>query len=156
MVHLGDDAFTLQYFHELPGDSQTFRCATGVFPNFVGPCDGGTDINSIPISKQLSSIKALGKGSDLEKALATTVLVYNSYSDTDGRISKAEAKDLLQTQFHNFIQGQEAKPKYKELMSDLEEDKDGKINFEDFMVLLLSVSLMSDLFQEIQKVKNTK
>ncbi|MEE6501894.1 hypothetical protein FKM82_004350 [Ascaphus truei] len=111
---------------------------------------------AIPISKQLSSIKALGKGSELEKALATTVLVYNSYSDSDGRISKAEAKDLLQTQFQNFIQGQETKPKYKELISDLDGDKDGKIDFEDFMILLLSLCLMSDLFHEIRKVKNTK
>uniref|UniRef100_A0A8C5WC97 Sentan, cilia apical structure protein n=1 Tax=Leptobrachium leishanense TaxID=445787 RepID=A0A8C5WC97_9ANUR len=112
--------------------------------------------NSIPIPKQLSSIKALGKGTDLEKAIATTILVYNSYSDSDGRISKADAVDLLKTQFHNFAQGQETKPKYNELMSDLEKDKDGKIDFEDVMVLLLSVSLMSDLFQEIRHVKNTK
>ncbi|KAM4650956.1 sentan [Discoglossus pictus] len=112
--------------------------------------------NTIPISKQLSSIKALGKGSDLEKAIATTVLVYNSYSDSNGKISKAEAKELLQTQFQNFVQGQEEKPKYKELISDLDENTDGKIEFEDFMVLLLSVSLMSNLFEEIRKVKNTK
>ncbi|XP_053544964.1 sentan [Bombina bombina] len=112
--------------------------------------------NTIPISKQLSSIKALGKGSDLEKAFATTILVYNSHSDDDGKMYKKEAKELLQTQFPNFVQGQETKPKYKEIMSNLEEDKDGKMDFEDFMVYLLSISIMSDFFQEIRKVKNTK
>ncbi|KAM3915702.1 sentan [Leptodactylus fuscus] len=110
--------------------------------------------NAIPVSKQLSSIKALGKGSELEKAIATAVLVYNSYADNDGKINKAEAKDLLQTQFQNFTQGQETKPKYKELMKDLEED--GQMEFEDFMILLLSVTLMSDLFSEIRQTKNTK
>ncbi|CAH2312993.1 sentan [Pelobates cultripes] len=112
--------------------------------------------NTIPIPKQLSSIKALGKGTDLEKAIATTILVYYLYADSDGRITKADAIDMLQTQFHNFTQGQETKPKYKELMTDLEQDKDRRIDFEDVMVLLLSVSLMSDLFQEIRHVKNTK
>ncbi|KAE8612616.1 hypothetical protein XENTR_v10012917 [Xenopus tropicalis] len=112
--------------------------------------------NSIPIPKQLASIKALGKGSDLEKAMATTILVYNSNCDADGRISKSAAKDLLLTQFQNFIKGQETKPKYKEIISDLEQDQDAKINLEDFMILLLSVSLLSDLLQEIRKVKNTK
>ncbi|XP_053325334.1 sentan [Spea bombifrons] len=112
--------------------------------------------NAIPIAKQLSSIKALGKGSDLEKAIATTILVYNTYAEADGKIGKGEAKDLLQTQFQNFSQGQETKPKYKELIADLEQDKDGKMDFEDFMVLLLSVSLMSDLFREIRQVKNSK
>ncbi|KAM8931174.1 sentan [Pelodytes ibericus] len=112
--------------------------------------------NAIPIPKQLATVKALGKGTDLEKAVATTILVYNSYSDEEGKVSKATAKELLQTQFQSFTQGQETKPKYKELISDLEQDKDGKIDFEDVMVLLLSVSLMSDLFKEIRQVKSTK
>ncbi|XP_075039462.1 sentan [Mixophyes fleayi] len=112
--------------------------------------------SAIPISKQLSSIKALGKGSELEKAIATTILVYNSYADIDGKISKAGAKDLLQTQFQNFAEGQETKSKYKELITDLEQDSEGKMDFEDFMVLLLSVTLMSDLFAEIRQTKNTK
>ncbi|XP_069502326.1 sentan [Ambystoma mexicanum] len=107
-------------------------------------------------SQQLASVKALGKGSDLEKAFATAALVYNSHADSDGKLSKAEAQDLLQTEFAHFLQGQETKPKYKELITDLKEDKDSKIDFEDFMVVLLSFGVMSDLFYEIKKVKNTK
>ncbi|XP_077133987.1 sentan [Ranitomeya variabilis] len=112
--------------------------------------------NTIPISKQLASIKALGKGSELEKAIATAILVYNSCADNDGKVSKGEVKDLLPSQFQNFTQGQETKPKYKELMKDLEEDSKGQMDFEDFMILLLSVTLMSDLFTEIRQAKNTK
>nr|XP_005297920.1 sentan [Chrysemys picta bellii] len=109
-----------------------------------------------PISKQLASVKALGKGSDLEKAFATAALVYNNSADPEGKLSKAETKTLLQTQFMNFIQGQESKPKYQEIISALDEDKDDKIDFEDFMILLLSLALMSDLLQEIRNVSTTK
>ncbi|TFK11587.1 ephrin type-B receptor 1 [Platysternon megacephalum] len=109
-----------------------------------------------PISKQLASVKALGKGSDLEKAFATAALVYNNSADPEGKLSKAETKTLLQTQFMNFIQGQESKPKYQEIISALDEDKDNKIDFEDFMILLLSLALMSDLLQEIRNVRTTK
>ncbi|KYO25026.1 sentan [Alligator mississippiensis] len=104
----------------------------------------------IPISKQLASVKALGKGSDLEKAFATAVLVYSNAADSEGKLSKAGARTLLQTQFGHFIQGQENKPKYKEILSALEEDPDNKLEFEDFMILLLSIALMSDLLQEIR------
>ncbi|CAM5153807.1 unnamed protein product [Natator depressus] len=110
----------------------------------------------LPISKQLASVKALGKGSDLEKAFATAALVYNNSADPDGKLNKAETKTLLQTQFMNFIQGQESKPKYQEIISALDEDKDNKIDFEDFMILLLSLALMSDLLQEIRNVRTTK
>ncbi|NXE74282.1 SNTAN protein, partial [Cochlearius cochlearius] len=99
---------------------------------------------------------ALAKGSDLEKALATAALVYNNSTDPEGKLSKAETKSLLQAQFGAFIQGQENKPKYQEIISALDEESENKIDFEDFMILLVSLTLMSDLLQEIRNVKTTK
>ncbi|XP_071405790.1 sentan isoform X2 [Pithys albifrons albifrons] len=110
----------------------------------------------IPIAKQLASIKALGQGSDLEKALATMALVYNNNADPEGKLSRAETKSLLQTQFWHFIQGQENKPKYQEIISDLDGEPENKIDFEDFMMTLVMLTLMSDLLQEIKNVKTTK
>ncbi|XP_008144497.2 sentan [Eptesicus fuscus] len=111
---------------------------------------------SISISKQLASIKALGKGSDLEKAIATAALIFRNSSDTDCKLEKATAKNLLQTQFRNFTEGQETKPKYKDLLSELDEHAENKLDFEDFMILLLSITVMSDLLQTIWNVKMTK
>ncbi|NXS63905.1 SNTAN protein, partial [Brachypteracias leptosomus] len=99
---------------------------------------------------------ALGKGSDLEKAFATTALVYSNSADPNGKLSKAGTKSLLQTQFGRFIQGQENKPKYQEIISTLDEEPESKIDFEDFMILLVSLALMSGLLQEIRNVKTTK
>ncbi|KAJ7317075.1 hypothetical protein JRQ81_003237 [Phrynocephalus forsythii] len=104
----------------------------------------------IPISKQLASIKALGKGSDLEKAVATAALVYDNAADADGKLRKSDAKKLLESQFMHFMQGQETKPKYLEIISGFDENKNDPIDFEDFMVQLLSLALMSDLRQEIR------
>nr|XP_025046494.1 uncharacterized protein LOC102443782 [Pelodiscus sinensis] len=41
---------------------------------------------------------------NLEKAFATVALVYNNSADPEGKLSNAETKTLLQTQFVNFIQ----------------------------------------------------
>lgn len=41
-------------------------------------------------------------------------------------------------------------------MSSLDEESENKIDFEDFMFLLVSLTLMSDLLQEIKNVKTTK
>ncbi|XP_047387865.1 sentan [Sciurus carolinensis] len=111
---------------------------------------------SISISKQLASIKALKKGSDLEKAIATAALIFRNSSDPDGKLGKATAKNLLQTQFRNFTEGQETKPKYQEILSELDEHTENKLDFEDFMVLLLSLTIMSDLLQNIWSAKNEK
>ncbi|EFB25908.1 hypothetical protein PANDA_003479, partial [Ailuropoda melanoleuca] len=108
---------------------------------------------SISISKQLASIKELKKGSDLEKAIATLALIFRNSSDPDGKLGKATAKNLLQTQFRNFTEGQETKPKYKDLLSELDEHTENKLDFEDFMILLLSIAIISDLLQNIWSVK---
>ncbi|XP_072796915.1 sentan [Vicugna pacos] len=108
---------------------------------------------SISISKQLASIKALRKCSDLEKAIATAALIFRNSSEPDGKLGKAAAKNLLQTQFRNFTEGQETKPRYKVLLSELDKHTETKLDFEDFMILLLSITIMSDLLQNIWSVK---
>ncbi|MBN3323403.1 SNTAN protein, partial [Atractosteus spatula] len=138
---------------------------------------------SMPVSKQINSVKALGKGSDLEKAIATAALVFYNSAGADGRLTKGEAKEMLLSQFQAFIrvrlctagikhhsclafgarrgdskhkpilQGQEGKPKYKEIFADLSEDKEKKIALEDFMVLVISLTIMSDILKDIQKAK---
>ncbi|XP_055985700.1 sentan [Sorex fumeus] len=109
---------------------------------------------SISISKQLASIKALRKGSDLEKAIATIALIFRNSSDPDGKLGKTTAKNLLQTQFRNFTEGQENKSKYKDLLSELDQNTENKLDFEDFVILLLSITVMSELLQNIQSAKN--
>ncbi|XP_028616366.1 sentan [Grammomys surdaster] len=104
---------------------------------------------SVSISKQLASIKALKKGSDLEKAIATIALVFRDASDPDGKLGKATAKNLLQTQFRNFTEREESKPKYRDILSELDEHTENKLDFEDFAILLLSLTIMSDLLQKI-------
>ncbi|XP_019583943.2 sentan [Rhinolophus sinicus] len=111
---------------------------------------------SIAISKQLASIKALGKGSELEKAIATVALIFRNSSDPDGKLEKATAKNLLQTQFRNFTEGQETKSTYKDLLSELDEHVESKLDFEDFMILLITITVMSDLLQNIWNVKIMK
>ncbi|XP_048211872.1 sentan [Perognathus longimembris pacificus] len=111
---------------------------------------------SISISKQLASIKALKKGSDLEKSIATAALIYRNFSDPDGKLGKATAKNLLQTQFRNFTAKQETNPNYQDIISELDGHTENKLDFEDFMILLLSITIMSDLLEEIWSVKIRK
>uniref|UniRef100_A0A452EH99 Sentan, cilia apical structure protein n=1 Tax=Capra hircus TaxID=9925 RepID=A0A452EH99_CAPHI len=103
-----------------------------------------------------SPLLTLRKGSDLEKAIATAALVFRNSSDPDGKLGKATAKNLLQTQFKTFTEGQETKARYKDLLSELDEHTENKLDFEDFMVLLLSITITSDLLQNIWSVKITQ
>ncbi|XP_036387651.1 sentan-like [Megalops cyprinoides] len=109
---------------------------------------------SVPVSKQLSSIKALARGSDLEKAIATAALVFYNSAGPDGRVSKGDAKEILLTQFQTFMRGQESKPKYREVMEDLEKDAGRRIAVEDFLLFILSLTVTSELLPEIQRARS--
>uniref|UniRef100_UPI00398E8222 sentan-like n=1 Tax=Pristiophorus japonicus TaxID=55135 RepID=UPI00398E8222 len=110
----------------------------------------------VGLHTQMSSVRALRKSTDLEKSVATIAVIFNNHTGPDGKLSKAQAKDLLLTQFQSFIKGQELKPKYKEIISDLDEDKDRRIDFEDFMVLLTSLTIVSDLLHELRCITAKK
>ncbi|NXA37781.1 SNTAN protein, partial [Eudromia elegans] len=99
---------------------------------------------------------ALRKGSELEKAFATAALVYSNAAGPHGKLRQGDAKRLLQTQFLSFVQGQENNPKYQEIISALDKELESEMDFEDFMILLVSVALMSDLLREIRNVQTTK
>ncbi|XP_012973421.3 sentan isoform X2 [Mesocricetus auratus] len=107
---------------------------------------------SVSISKQLASIKALKKSSDLEKAVATVAVIFRNSSDPDGKLGKATAKNLLQTQFRNFTENEETKSKYQDILSELDEHTENKLDFEDFVILLLSLAVVSDVLQNILSV----
>ncbi|XP_048462584.1 sentan isoform X1 [Rhincodon typus] len=108
------------------------------------------------VKKQMSPVKALRNCTDLEKSVATIAVIFNNHTGPDGKLSKTQAKDLLLAQFQSFIKGQELKPKYKEIISDLDEDKDKRIDFEDFMIILTSLTIMSDLLHELRCLTTKK
>uniref|UniRef100_A0A8C2QBM9 Sentan, cilia apical structure protein n=2 Tax=Cricetulus griseus TaxID=10029 RepID=A0A8C2QBM9_CRIGR len=118
-------------------------------------------LEDIPVSAQsiillvlhISSLTALKKGSDLEKAIATIALIFRNSSDPDGKLGKTTAKNLLQTQFRNFTEREETKPKCQDILSELDEHTENKLDFEDFMILLLSLAIVSDMLQDILSVK---
>ncbi|XP_046880731.1 sentan-like [Hypomesus transpacificus] len=100
--------------------------------------------------KQLSSIEALVGSVDLERAVATIVLVFYT-SERDGRLSRAGVRDLLLTHFQAFTRGQEIKPKYKEIFGELEADGEKKIGLEDFLLFIISLTVTSDLLPDIHR-----
>ncbi|MEJ1276720.1 sentan cilia apical structure protein [Cricetulus griseus] len=106
-----------------------------------------------PLEHLAKCLKALKKGSDLEKAIATIALIFRNSSDPDGKLGKTTAKNLLQTQFRNFTEREETKPKCQDILSELDEHTENKLDFEDFMILLLSLAIVSDMLQDILSVK---
>ncbi|XP_019479632.1 PREDICTED: sentan [Hipposideros armiger] len=72
------------------------------------------------------------------------------------KVCRCISKEFISTNSYVGLIGQETKPKYKDHLSELEEHVENKLDFEDFMILLLSITVMSDLLQNIWDVNIIK
>uniref|UniRef100_A0A803XLH5 Sentan, cilia apical structure protein n=1 Tax=Meleagris gallopavo TaxID=9103 RepID=A0A803XLH5_MELGA len=80
------------------------------------------------------------------------------WASSEGCVPDSDDCSIFLMEFLGIIleKGQENKPKYQEIISALDEEPEKKIDFEDFMISLVSLALLSDLLQEIKNVKSTK
>lgn len=111
---IGSDNAESQHGHTLGHTGNHIPYLFPQFPWKTHPLVCTKHHSSSDSSFNISSLTALKKGSDLEKAIATVALIFRNSSDPDGKLGKATAKNLLQTQFRNFTEVREFTSMHKQ------------------------------------------
>ncbi|XP_027023645.1 protein S100-B-like [Tachysurus fulvidraco] len=87
--------------------------------------------------------------SDLEKAMITIVKIFHKYSGHKCKLKKADLKDLINNEMTQFIMKIQDKDTLDFLFSDLDQNGDREIDFQEFIPLIAMVtSACHDLFME--------
>ncbi|XP_041098939.1 protein S100-A1 isoform X1 [Polyodon spathula] len=91
--------------------------------------------------------------SELEQAMESLIQVFHTYSGREGdkyKLSKAEMKLLLQGELGFFLTQSSKDPNtVDQIMRDLDENKDGEVDFQEFVVLVASLTVAcNDFFVE--------
>merc|ERR1739838_76067 len=82
--------------------------------------------------------------SDLETSMESMMMVFHRYADEDGdckNLSKEELKKLMETELASFLKTQKDPKAVDKIMKDLDQNGDGKVNFEEFVALLAGLSI---------------
>ncbi|MCI4374502.1 hypothetical protein PGIGA_G00006920 [Pangasianodon gigas] len=93
--------------------------------------------------------------SQLEIAMDSLIKVFHTYSSKEGdkyKLSKAEMKSLLQGELSDFLAASKDPLVVEKIMSDLDENRDGEVDFQEFVVLVAALTVAcNDFFVECMK-----
>ncbi|EDM00554.1 rCG62688, isoform CRA_a [Rattus norvegicus] len=96
-------------------------------------------------------------GSELETAMETLINVFHAHSGKEGdkyKLSKKELKDLLQTELSSFLdvsrglryRVQKDADAVDKIMKELDENGDGEVDFQEFVVLVAALTVACNNF----------
>ncbi|XP_076826250.1 protein S100-A10b [Brachyhypopomus gauderio] len=82
--------------------------------------------------------------SDLERAMETLILVFHRYAGKEGSstsLSRRELRQLMETELNSFLKVQKDPATVDKIMRDLDANGDGEVNFEEFVSLVVGLSI---------------
>uniref|UniRef100_UPI00358F4FA7 protein S100-A1-like n=1 Tax=Myxine glutinosa TaxID=7769 RepID=UPI00358F4FA7 len=98
--------------------------------------------------------------SRLESAMETLISVFHSYSGKEGdkyKLNTSELKLLLQNELKGFTKKQKDPKFLDDLMLKLDENKDGEVDFNEYVSLVASLTIAcNDFFEEYLKKTEQK
>ncbi|KAG8430626.1 hypothetical protein GDO86_020267 [Hymenochirus boettgeri] len=93
--------------------------------------------------------------SQLHQTMQTLVSVFHTYSSQEGdknKLSRRELKDLLQNELSDYLETQKDSTSIDKIMAELDENRDGEVDFQEFAILVASLSVACyDFFCENQQ-----
>ncbi|XP_070768084.1 protein S100-A10b [Enoplosus armatus] len=92
---------------------------------------------------------------ELESCMESLIKTFHRYADEDGdgkTLSKKELKKLVETELPTFLKTQNNPKTVDCIMKDLDQNKDDKLDFEEFLPLIVGLSMACEkcymLFQK--------
>ncbi|XP_078061013.1 protein S100-A1-like [Mustelus asterias] len=93
--------------------------------------------------------------SQLEGAMDAIIKVFYKYSGKEGdkyTLTKAELKDLLKGELVSFLKYQKDPNSVERIMRDLDINRDGQVDFEEFIHLVTALTIAcNEFFVELLK-----
>ncbi|XP_044127420.1 protein S100-A1 isoform X1 [Bufo gargarizans] len=106
-------------------------------------------LRSHSLSLQFINQKSLEMSSQLEEAMETLISVFHTYSAREGdkhKLSRRELKDLLQNELGDYLETQKDAGAVDKIMKELDENGDGEVDFQEFVILVASLTVACNTF----------
>lgn len=96
---------------------------------------------------------------ELEKCMESLITIFHRYADEDGdgmTLSKKEVNKLIVTELPTFLKTQKDPKAVEKIRKDLDQNGDDKVDFQEFLSLVIGLSLACEKIFMLHKLKSKK
>uniref|UniRef100_A0A8C6SJK7 Protein S100 n=1 Tax=Neogobius melanostomus TaxID=47308 RepID=A0A8C6SJK7_9GOBI len=94
--------------------------------------------------------------SELENCMEGMIKVFHRYADKDGNLNRKALRELMENELCNFLKSQRDPAAVDKIMHDLDANKDGLVNFEEFVSLVVGLSIACEQCYKVHMRKGPK
>ncbi|KAL2084207.1 hypothetical protein ACEWY4_019725 [Coilia grayii] len=97
--------------------------------------------------------------SDLETAMETMIKVFHKYASKDGNsgtLTRSELKTLMESELAGFLKSQKDPGAVDRIMKDLDTNGDNEVDFEEFVSLVVGLSIACEQCYQMHMKKCKK
>ncbi|KAJ3597319.1 hypothetical protein NHX12_000847 [Muraenolepis orangiensis] len=97
--------------------------------------------------------------SELEKCMETLIVVFHRYAAGDGdkaTLTQKEFKKLMETELSGFLAAQKNPNTVNKMMKDLDQNNDKKLDFEEFVALVVGLTIACEATERLRDNKGLK
>ncbi|XP_031709108.1 protein S100-A10b [Anarrhichthys ocellatus] len=96
---------------------------------------------------------------ELENCLVSLITLFHRYADEDGdgkTLSKEGVNKLIVTELPTFLKTQNDPTAVEKIMKDLDQNRDDKVDFQEFLSLVAGLSMACEKLFMLHKLKSKK
>ncbi|KAK6327264.1 hypothetical protein J4Q44_G00029090 [Coregonus suidteri] len=109
--------------------------------------------------ERVTSLRPAAMPSELECAMESMITVFHKYAAKEGSgntLSRRELKDLMENELSGFLKSQKDPTTVDKIMKDLDSNGDGEVDFEEFVSLVVGLSIACEQCYQMHKKKMGK
>ncbi|KAM6974852.1 protein S100-A10a [Tautogolabrus adspersus] len=97
--------------------------------------------------------------SELESAMESLIKVFHKYASKEGRsgtLSRRELRELMEAELSTFLASQKDPAAVDKIMKDLDTNGDGQVDFEEFVSLVVGLSIACEQCYKMHMMTKAK
>ncbi|KAM9383623.1 protein S100-A10-like [Pholidichthys leucotaenia] len=93
---------------------------------------------------------------ELENSMESLINVFHRYASQRNGLTRQDLKRLMEAELSNFLKCQKDPAAIDKIMKDLDANSDGLVNFEEFVSLVVGLSVACEQCYQMQMKKTGK